>query len=85
MGGHGMYQTEQIWVDDILKDLQEHYPGVVEVLFEEESTYCVYADDDTLWKMYDELANFFQTVEFNAGDQERRYLRVVLKNNLNNF
>jgi hypothetical protein len=30
--------------------------------------------------MYDELANFFHTVEFNAGDQERRYLRVVLKN-----
>ena len=74
-----MYEMEQITVQDILKDLQEHYPGVVEVLYEAESTYCVYADDDTLWKMYDELANFFQTVEFNAGDQERRYLRVVLK------
>jgi hypothetical protein len=81
----GMYQTEHIWVDDLLKDLQEHYPGVVEVLYEKEATYCVYADDDTLWKMYDELANFFHTVEFNAGDQERRYLRVVLKNMVDNF
>ena len=81
----GMYQTEQIWVDDLLRDLQEHYPGVVEVLYEEGTTYCVYADDDTLWKMYDELANFFRTVEFNAGDQERCYLRVVLKNSMDYF
>ncbi len=74
-----MFETDAISNEDILKDLKEHYPGVVEVLYEDGSTYCVYADDDTLWKMYDELASFFQTVEFNAGDQERRYLRVVLK------
>ena len=74
-----MFETDAISNEDILKDLKEHYPGVVEVLYEDGSTYCVYADDDTLWKMYDELASFFQTVEFNAGDQKRRYLRVVLK------
>ena len=73
-----MYEAEQTEVE-ILKDLREHYPGVLEVVYESESTYCVYADDDTLWRMYDELANFFQTVEFNAGDQERRYLRIVLR------
>jgi hypothetical protein len=80
-----MYEMEPIAVNDIFNELQEHYPGVVEVIYEDKATYCVYADDDTLWKMYDELANFFQTVEFNAGDQERRYLRVVLKKSVDYF
>ena len=65
--------AEAVWVE-----LKEHYPGVKEVVFEDEHTLCAYADDDTLWKMYDELANFFRTVEFNAGDQDQNYIRMVL-------
>ena len=72
--------AETVWLE-----LKRNYPGVRKVIFEDENTLCAFADDYTLWKMYDELANFFQTVEFNAGDQERRYLRIVLKGDLDNI
>lgn len=65
--------AETVWLE-----LKKNYPGVREVVFEDENTLCAYADDDTLWKMYDELASFFQTVEFNAGDQDQNYIRMVL-------
>jgi hypothetical protein len=35
--------------------------------------------------MYDELANFFHTVEFNAGDQDRNYIRIVLGRRCTDF
>jgi hypothetical protein len=72
--------AETVWLE-----LKEHYPGVREVVFEDDNTLCAYADDDTLWKMYDELANFFQTVEFNAGDQEQNYIRIVLDRKCTHF
>jgi len=72
--------AEAVWLE-----LKEHYPGVREVVFEDEHTLCAYADDDTLWKMYYELAHFFQTVEFNAGDQEQNYIRIVLDRKCTSF
>jgi hypothetical protein len=72
--------VETVWLE-----LKKNYPGVREVVFEDENSLCVYADDDTLWKMYDELANFFQTVEFNAGDQDRNYIRIVLGRRCTDF
>jgi hypothetical protein len=65
-------------VEKLGLELKKTYPGVREVVFEDDKTLCAYADDDTLWKMYAELANFFQSVEFNAGDQDRNYIRMVL-------
>lgn len=63
--------------DELLKDLKEHYPSVKEVVWEDENTFCAYADDDTLWKMYDELASVFKSVEFNSGDQDQNYVRIL--------
>ncbi len=64
---------ETVW-----QELKRHYPGVKDVVVEDENILCVYADDDTLWKMYDELPPYFQTVEFNARDQDQNYIRIVL-------
>jgi hypothetical protein len=72
-------------VETVGRELKKNYPGVREVVVEDEDTLRVYADDDTLWRMYDELANFFQTLEFNAGDQDRNYIRMVLGRSCNDF
>ncbi|MDP3066436.1 MAG: hypothetical protein Q8N08_06835 [Methanobacteriaceae archaeon] len=72
-----MDQTKKESADEILKSLKEHYPQVIEVVWEDENTFCAYADDDTLWKMYDELARVFKSVEFNSGDQDQNYVRIV--------
>ena len=66
-----------MWNKKILKELKEHYPQIKEIILEDDNTFCAYADDDTLWKMYDELARVFKSVEFNSGDEDQNYVRIV--------
>lgn len=61
----------------IYQDLKEDYNGVEKVLMENESVFCIYADDDTLWKIFEDIENGVTSIEFNAGKNEARYLRVT--------
>jgi hypothetical protein len=62
----------------IYQDLKEDYNGVEKVLMENESVFCIYADDDTLWKIFEDIENGVTSIEFNAGKNEAHYLRVTL-------
>lgn len=61
----------------IYQDLKEDYNGVEKVLMENENVFCIYADDDTLWKIFEDIENGVTSIEFNAGKDEAHYLRVT--------
>lgn len=63
---------------ELFQTLQEDYKGIEEVILEDEAVFCIYADDDTLWRIFEDKIDHFRSIEFNAGDQESHYLRVIL-------
>jgi hypothetical protein len=62
----------------IYQDLKKDYESVEEVIMENENVYCIYADDETLWKMFEDMINNFKSIEFNAGKGELHYLRIII-------
>ncbi len=63
---------------EIYKDLKGDYDGIERVDMENEKVFRVYADDDTLWKIFEEMINEFQSIEFDAGVGESHFLKVVI-------
>jgi hypothetical protein len=64
--------------DEIYQDLKKDYEGVEKVVMEDKTVFCIYAPDDTLWKIFEDLMDNFRSIEFNAGAREVHYLRIVL-------
>jgi hypothetical protein len=63
---------------EIYKDLKSDYNGVEKVDMENENIFRVYADDDTLWKIFEDLINEFKSIEFDAGANESHFLKIVI-------
>jgi hypothetical protein len=61
----------------IYQDLKKDYEGVEKILMEDETVFCIYADDDTLWRIFEDIENGVTSIEFNAGKNEAHYLRVT--------
>jgi hypothetical protein len=62
----------------IYKDLKKDYDGVEKIVMENEAVFLVYADDDTLWKIFEDMINEFNSIEFDAGVGETHFLKVVI-------
>ena len=62
----------------IYKDLKKDYDGVEKIVMENEAEFFVYADDDTLWKIFEDMNNEFKSIEFDAGTGETHFLRVII-------
>jgi hypothetical protein len=62
----------------IYKDLKKDYDGVEKIVMENEAEFFVYADDDTLWKIFEDMNNEFKSIEFDAGAGETHFLKVVI-------
>jgi hypothetical protein len=63
---------------EIYNDLKGDYSGIERIDMENETVFCVYADDDTLWKIFEEMINEFKSIEFDAGVGESHFLRVII-------
>jgi hypothetical protein len=63
---------------EIYNDLKGDYNGVEKVELENENIFRIYADDDTLWKIFEDMINEFKSIEFDAGAGETHFLRVII-------
>jgi len=45
---------------------------------ESENVFRIYADDDTLWKIFEDMIDEFKSIEFDAGIGESHFLRVII-------
>ncbi len=62
----------------IYNDLKEDYEGVEKIVMEDENIFLIYADDDTLWKIFEDMINEFKSIEFDAGTGESHFLKVII-------
>ena len=69
--------TEKLGVE-IYNDLKKDYSGVKIIDMENETVFRIYADDDTLWKIFEDMMNEFKSIEFDAGTDETHFLRVII-------
>jgi hypothetical protein len=63
---------------EIYNDLKGDYIGVEKIDMEDETVFRIYADDDTLWKIFEDMINEFRSIEFDAGVGESHFLRVTI-------
>ena len=45
---------------------------------EDENIFRIYADADTLWKIFEDMINEFKSIEFDAGTDESHFLFVMI-------
>jgi hypothetical protein len=62
----------------IYNDIKEDYIGVEKICMENKNVFRIYADDDTLWKIFEDMINEFRSIEFDAGTGESHFLRVII-------
>ena len=63
---------------EIYNDLKGDYINVERIDMESENVFRIYADDDTLWKIFEDTINEFKSIEFDAGIGESHFLRVII-------
>jgi hypothetical protein len=63
---------------EIYNDLKGDYSGVERIDMEDKTVFRIYADDDTLWKIFEDMINEFKSIEFDAGTDESHFLRVII-------
>jgi hypothetical protein len=62
----------------IYNDLKADYIGVERIDMENKNIFRIYADDDTLWKIFEDMITEFRSIEFDAGTGESHFLRVII-------
>lgn len=74
-----MEKDQQILADEIYNDIKRDYGDVEKFVMEDEDgpVFCIYADDDLLWKIFEDWMDEVSSIEFNAGANEAHYLRVI--------
>lgn len=64
--------------DEIYNDLKKDYPGIERIKMENETGFKIYANDETLWKIFEDMINQFKSIEFNAGIKETHFLKIII-------
>jgi hypothetical protein len=62
----------------IYNDLKEDYVGVEKIVMEDENIFRIYADADTLWKIFEDMINDFRSIEFDSGMGESPFLKIII-------
>ncbi len=61
--------------NDLMEELKKEYEGIQKIE-KEEGALIIYADDDTLWKILEDLRDDFN-LEFEAGAREDNFVRIM--------
>lgn len=61
--------------DEIINDLTNDFPSITNIVKEEHSL-IIYADEDTLWEIFEVLYNGMDDVEFNMGKDEESHIII---------
>ena len=62
----------------IFNDLKADYDGIERIQMESENEFLIYADDDTLWNIFEDMINEFNSIEFDAESGETHFLRILI-------
>ena len=62
----------------IFEDLKGDYVGVEKITMQSEQEFLVFADDETLWKIFEDMINEFSSIELDAEKGETHFLRIQI-------
>jgi len=62
----------------IYNDLKGDYVGIEKIVMEDENIFRIYAEDDTLWKIFEDMINEFKSIEFDSGKGESHFLNIII-------
>ncbi len=62
----------------IFEDFKGDYLGVEKIVMEDEKIFRIYGDDDTLWKIFEDMINEFKSIEFDSGNGESHFLKITI-------
>jgi hypothetical protein len=62
----------------IFEDLKGDYAGVEKITMQSEQEFLVFADDETLWKIFEDMINEFSSIELDAEKGETHFLRIQI-------
>jgi hypothetical protein len=62
----------------IFEDLKGDYEGIEKISMESEQEFLVFADDETLWHIFEDMINEFSFIEFDAEKGETHFLRIQI-------
>lgn len=60
---------------DVIEQFKKEYEGIQRIE-KEENALIIYADDDTLWKILEDLRDDFN-MKFEAGTREDNFIRIM--------
>ena len=61
--------------DEIINDLTNDFPSITDLVKEEHSL-IIYADEDTLWEIFEVLYKGIDNIEFNMGKDEESHIII---------
>lgn len=64
--------------EQIFEDLKGDYEGVEKISMESDNEFLVYADDETLWNIFEDMINEFSSIELDAEKGETHFLRIQI-------
>ena len=70
-----MNQDNEDSIIKLISQLKKEYNNIKEIIIENK-TLIIHADDDTLWKIFEDKRYSFN-IEFEAGSGEKCFIRII--------
>jgi hypothetical protein len=69
-------ENNEINLSDVYNKLKKEYKGIKEILIENE-VILIYADDEILWKIFEDNIDDYNSIEFDADTNESHFIKIL--------
>jgi hypothetical protein len=69
-------ENNEINLSDVYNKLKKEYKGIKEILIENE-VILIYADDEILWKIFEDKIDDYNSIEFDADTNESHFIKIL--------
>jgi hypothetical protein len=73
-----MEKNEKNLFSGVYNQLKNEYKDITEIIMEDE-VILIYADDEILWKIFEDKMDEYRSIEFEAEKNESHFIRIHLQ------
>ncbi len=70
-----MKKNEKNLFSEVYHQLKNEYKDIKEIILEDE-VILIYADDEILWKIFEDKMDEYRSIEFEAEKNESHFIRI---------
>ncbi len=71
-----MEKNEKYLINEVYNQLKKEYKGIKEIIMEDKVV-LVYADDEILWKLFEDKIDEYRSIEFEVETKESHLIRIL--------